>query len=266
MKRSVLFLSLIPFCILPVAAQAPRQPFNAPGRYEIQSVVSGQLLEVNASDNTKVQQNTRTDRLNQQWDIRPAGGGYFYIRSAGTGKLFSLAGDRNREGAHVVVYPRNGREDQLWRIVSVAPAEFKIISKYGRMLDVPDGSHDRGKHLQIWDPRHNQNQLFRLVLVSSASRSNYRAMNPSAPWAPREQEPRRGSPGWRHERDARACRAEVSRHIEDLPASQIAVEPVSRDERGNLIVMWHTPRASSGFCKVTRSGKIVEFKVEQMPQ
>jgi hypothetical protein len=265
-KRNVLFLPFIFFCILPAAAETPRQPFNAPGRYEIQCVVSGQLLDVSASNNTKVQQYPRNDGANQQWDIRPARGGYFYIRSVATGKLLSLAGNRNREGAHVVVYPRNGREDQLWRIVSVAPAKFKIISKYGRMLDVPDGSHDRGKHLQIWDPRHNENQLFRFVLVSAASRSAYRDIHPSAPLAPREQEPRRGSPGWRRERDARACRAEVSRHIMDLPASQIAVEPVSRDQRGNWIVTWHTPRASSGFCRVNPSGRIVQFKVEEMSQ
>lgn len=266
MKRSLLFLPFIALCILPAAAQTPQQRFNAPGRYEIQSVVSGQLVGVNTSDNTKVQQNTRTDRENQQWDIRRAGGGYFYIRSVGTGKLLSLAGNRNREGAHVVVYPRNGREDQLWRIVTVAPAEFKIISKFGRMLDVPDGSQDRGKHLQIWDPRHNENQLFRFVLVSSASRPAYGSMTPSAPWTPQEQEPRGGSPGRPRSREARACRAEVSRHIVDLRPSEIAVEPVSRDRNGNWVVMWHTPRASSGFCRVTPSGRVLEFKVEQMSQ
>lgn len=262
MTRKLFFLSSLLFCALPIAAQTPQQSFNAPGRYEIESVVSGQLLDVSTSDNTKVQQYPRTDRANQQWDIQPAGGGYFYIRSVGTGKLLSLADGSSRKGTHVIVYQQHGGQDQLWQIVSVAPAQFKIISKFGRMLDVPDGSHDRGKHLQIWDPRNNQNQLFRLILVSAAPRSSGWNGNPSASYEPQSRQPR--SRDWRREQAARACRTEVSHHIADLPESEIAADPVSRNEQGNLIVMWRTPRGSSGFCTVTPSDQIVEFKVEQM--
>jgi hypothetical protein len=262
MARNLFFLSLFFSCVLTAAAQAPQAPFNAPGRYEIESVASGQVLDVSASDNQKVQEYTRTDRENQQWDIQPAGGGYFYIRSAGTGKVLSLADGSSRKGAQVIVYAQRGSDDQLWQIQSVAPAQFKIISKYGRMLDVPNGSDERGTRLQIWDPRDNKNQRFRLVLVSLASPSSYRDGNPSSSWAP--QRPGPGSPDWRRTQGARACRTEVGRHIADLPASDISVDPVSRDEQGNLIVMWRTPRASSGYCRVTPSGEIVEFKVEEM--
>ena len=263
MARKLFFLSSLLFCALPIAAQtAPQQPFNAPGRYEIESVVSGQVLDVSTSDNTKVQQYTRTDSANQQWDIQPAGEGYFYIRSVGTGKLLSLADGSSRKGTHVIVYRQHGGQDQLWQIVSVAPAQFKIISKFGRMLDVPDGSHDRGTHLQIWDPRNNQNQLFRLVLVSAAPSSAGWNGNPSASYAPQTRRPR--SRNRRREQAARACRMEVSHHIADLPPSEIMVDPVSRDAQRNLIVMWRTPRGSSGFCTVTPSDQIVEFKVEQM--
>lgn len=262
MARKLFFLSLFLFCAFPVAAQTPQQPFNAPGRYEIQSVVSGQVLDVSTSNNTKVQQYTRTDSANQQWDIQPAGGGYFYIRSVGTGKVLSLADGSGRKGAHVIVYRQHGGQDQLWRIVSVAPARFKIISKFGRMLDVPNGSHDRGTHLQIWDPRNNQNQLFRLVLVSAAPRQAARGGYPSASYAPETRRPR--SRNRSRMQASRACRIEVSHHIADLPPSEISVDPVSRDAQRNLIVMWRTPRGSSGFCTVTPSDQIVEFKVEQM--
>jgi hypothetical protein len=262
MTRKLFCISSLLFCALPIAAQTPQQPFNAPGRYEIESVASGQVLDVSTSDNSEVQQYTRTDRENQQWDIQPAGGGYFYIRSVGTGKVLSLADGSGRKGTHVIVYQQHGGQDQLWQIVSVAPAQFKIISKYGRMLDLPNGSDERGTHLQIWDPRDNKNQLFRLVLVSAASPSAYQGMNPSAPWAP--QPPRQASPNWRREQAARACRTEVSHHIADVPLSEIAVDPVSRSAQGNLIVMWRTPRGSSGFCEVDPSEQIVEFKVEQM--
>lgn len=262
MARKLLLLFFVLFCALPIAAQTPQVPFNAPGRYEIESVASGQVLDVNNANNEQVQQYTRTDRENQQWDIEPAGGGYFYIRSVSTGKLLSLTNGSSRKGTRVVVSPQHGGEDQLWRIVGIAPAQFKIISKYGRMLDVPNGSHERGTRLQIWDPRNNNNQRFRFVLVSLTSPSAYQGMNPSTPWAP--QMPGQGSPDRLRAAGARACQAEVRRHIVGLPASEIVVDPVSRDEQGNLIVMWRTPRGSSGFCRVTPSGEIVEYKVEQM--
>src|ERR1700674_4798952 len=83
----VRWIVLLTLCgALPAAAQTPQGAFNAPGRYEIESVASNLVLDVKTSDNQTVQQYSRSHGVNQQWDIQAAGGGYFYIRSVATGK------------------------------------------------------------------------------------------------------------------------------------------------------------------------------------
>jgi hypothetical protein len=263
MVRKLFFLLAAFSFALPAAAQTPQQTFVAPGRYEIECVASGQVLDVSTSDNQQVQQYTRSDHENQQWDIQPAGGGYFHIRSVATGKVLSLSNGSSQDGTKVIVYQQQGGEGQLWQIVGVAPAQFQIISKYGKALDLPGGSNERGTHMQIWSSTGGRNQRFRLVLVGSFPNSAGWGANSSAPWASQPG----GSPdaeSWRGTQAARACRAEANRRIADLPSSEITVDPVSRDERGNLIVMWKTSRGSSGYCRVDPSNRIVEFKVEDM--
>ncbi len=262
MMRSLLFFSLICACVPPAAAQIPQQPFNAPGRYEIVSVTSGQLLDVSTSDNQTVQQYPRTDRENQQWDIQPARGGFFYIRSVGTGKVLSLSNGSSRNGTPVIVYRRQDGDAQLWQIVSVAPAQFQIVSKFGEVLDVPHGSQDRGTPIQIWSSTGNDNQRFRLVLVSANFNSANWGGDARSQWSPRR--PDAGPAAWDRRQAARACRDEVGRHITDLPLSDIEVDPISTDAQGNVIVTWRTPRSASGFCRVNSSNQIVEFKVEEM--
>jgi hypothetical protein len=262
MTRKLFFLLAAFSLALPVAAQTPQQPFAAPGRYEIQCVASGQLLDVSTADNKRVQQYTRSDRENQQWDIQPAGGGYFYIRSVGNGNVLSLANGSSRDGTQVIVYPQRGGDGQLWQIVGVGPAQFQIISKFGKALDLPNGSRDRGTGIQIWSSTGDPNQRFRLILVSSAPNSAGWGRNAPAPWDSQSGRPEQES--WGRSQAARACRMEVSRRIADLRPSDIVADPVSRDEQGDLIVMWRTSRDSSGYCRVDQSNRIVEFKVQDM--
>jgi hypothetical protein len=262
MARNLFFLLVAFFFVLPAAAQTPQQSFVAPGRYEIECVASGQVLDVSTSDNQQVQQYTRSDRENQQWDIEPAGDGYFLIRSVATGKVLSLSNGSSRDGTKVIVYQQQGGEGQLWQIVGIGPAQFQIISKFGKALNLPNGSDDRGTRMQIWRSTGDRNQRFRLILVSSASNSAGWGQGASSPWAPQSGDSDRES--WGRQQAAKACRAEATRRIADLRPSEITVDPVSRDERGNLLVMWNTSRGSSGYCRVDPSGRIVEFKVEDM--
>ena len=231
--------------------------FNGPGRYEIESKVSDLVLEVKSEDQRSVQQYTRNGRLNQEWDIQPAGNGYFYIQSAEGGKVLSLANGSGQEGTSAIVYARHGGEDQLWQIVSVSPGEFQIISKFGRALDVPHKSHEKGTRLQIWTQTGAENQRFRLVFISAAQSWGTDTSSASSP-----------TPGGSFAMDeaSRVCRSEVNHHIADLPLSGISVDPVSSDAQGNAIVFWRTARGSSGYCRVDRAGRVTQFKVEEMSQ
>ncbi len=255
MVRHAFSLALVLCCALSVAAQAPQGTFNAPGRYEIESVVSGLVLDVSSSNRQTVQQYARNGQTNQQWDIQSADGGYFYIRSADTGKALSLAEGSSRDGNHVIVYGQSGSGEQ-WQIVSAGPAQFQIVSKSGKALDVPNGSREAGTRLQIWSAGGGSNQKFRLVLVSAAPN-----------WGtPGEATAAQPPPAWDNLEAARACKDEVARRIADLPMSDISVDPISVDMQGNYITIWRTVRGSSGYCRVNRLNRVVQFKVEEMSQ
>ena len=246
------------FASLAAGAQAPPVgQFNGPGRYEIENVESGLLLDMASEDQESVQQDIRHGRLNQEWDIQPTGNGYFYIRSADQGKVLSLSQGSGREGTHAIVYAQRGGEDQLWQIVPVSPGEFQIISKFGPALDVPHKSHDKGRRLQIWTRTSAPNQRFRLVFISAAPAWGADTSTGLPP-------PPAGSMAM--EEAARACKGEVSHHIADLPRSDIYVDPVSTDAQGTSIVIWKTTRGSSGYCRVDRANRVTHFKIEELSQ
>ena len=256
MLRHAFSVMLVLCSALPIAAQAPQGTFNAPGRYEIESVVSRLVLDASSSDRQTVQQYARNGRANQQWDIQAAGNGYFYIRAADTGKVLSLSEGSSRDGNHVIVW---GQSQQLWQIVSVGPAQFQIISQSGKALDVPNGSREAGARLQIWSPGGGENQRFRLVLVSAAP--NWGTSGEAAP-----EQSTQPAPASDNLEAARACKDQVARRIADLPVSDISVDPISADAQGNYIIIWRTLRGSSGYCRVNRLNRVVEFKVEEMSQ
>jgi hypothetical protein len=254
----VRWIVLLTLCgALPAAAQTPQGAFNAPGRYEIESVASNLVLDVKTSDNQTVQQYSRSHGVNQQWDIQAAGGGYFYIRSVATGKVLSAGGDSRHDGTHIIVSAQHGGDDQFWQISIAGPAEFQIVSKLSKMLDVPKGSHEKGEHLQIWSPAGSEQQKFRLVFVSAGASGGVLSQ------AALEQPVQRGIASDSLEA-ARACQNEVARHIADLPLSDISVDPIPGTTQENNIVIWRTPRGSSGYCRVDRQNRMVEFKVEEM--
>jgi hypothetical protein len=145
----------------------------------------------------------------------------------------------------------------LWQISSAGPAEFQIVSKFNKMLDVPNGSHETGEHMQIWSPKGNVHQKFRLILVSASTSGGVTSEVALAHSVQRDA-------ASDTQEAARACKNEVARHIADLPLSDISVDPISSTTEEHNIVLWRTPRGSSGYCRVDRSNRIVEFKVEEM--
>src|SRR3977135_3649672 len=85
--------------------------FGGPGRYEITSIKSGLIIDLDRNDQITVIQYPSRGTDNQTWDIRPAGGGYFYLRNMMNGSALeaSGAGSPLRAGR----FDRN--ESQQWR-------------------------------------------------------------------------------------------------------------------------------------------------------
>lgn len=252
----LLFLALSPLNANPVKAQlSSSDTFNSPGRYEIQSVESDLLLDVAAEDHASVQQYPRRGRPNQQWDVEPADDGYFVIREVEQGMLLSLSAKSGSRGAAAVVAPPDRSDRQLWRIVPTQyPGEFQLVSRSGMVLDVAEKSHEKGGRLQGWASTGAENQRFRFILIHS-----------SRPWSGRDDRYSRDSSNYPQPGgDAkRACTDMVQSTIADTRAFDISADVVSTDSSGVAVVVWKTARGSSGFCRVDRTNRVLEFKVEQ---
>lgn len=138
--------------------------FLGKGRYRIQSVASGHFLELHRADKQTLQQWSSSGALNQQWNVEDAGSGYFYLRSAETGKL--LEAIDKRDGSSVLAKREpSGRADQKWRIVDLGNGESLIIARSGKVLDIADNSRNEGARVQIWGEHRGANQRFRFNLT-----------------------------------------------------------------------------------------------------
>jgi len=151
-------------------AQTPGPGYAGPGRYEIENVASGKVLDLNRQDQHTVVQWPRTHAQSQLWDIEDAGNGYVYVKSAATGLAMDIDGGRARDGARVITSRPAGSDSQLWKIEGRGSERF--TSRLGIALDLPHGSHDDGVEYQAWSGAGEDNQRFRLVWISGPVAAN----------------------------------------------------------------------------------------------
>src|SRR6266446_3537491 len=164
------------FAIPWAQAQAP-SGYSGPGRYQIENVASGKVLDVDLRDGRTLRQwaaaygsdqlNPPNNVRNQQWDIEDAGFGFVHIKSAQTGMNLDVQ-QPNVRAAVPVILSRPGKDQtQLWRIEDVGQGQVKITSRIGKSLDLPDGSHNNGTHFQVFPPNPGDNQKFLLFRVDA---------------------------------------------------------------------------------------------------
>jgi hypothetical protein len=162
------------FAIPAAQAQSPSGYFG-PGRYQIQNVASGKVLDVDLRDGRTVRQwaaaygsdqlNPPNNVRNQQWDIEEAGSGFVRIKSAQTGMNLDVQQPYVHEAVPVILSRPGNDQTQLWRIEDLGQGWVKITSRIGKSLDLPDGSHNNGTHLQVFPPNGGDNQKFLLFRI-----------------------------------------------------------------------------------------------------
>jgi len=124
---------------------------------------SGKVLDLDRNDQTTVIQFSNRGTDNQTWDIRPAAGGYLYLRNGMNG--YALDAGRGGRSEPVRGIPFNGGESQQWRLSPGKDGNALITSRLGRALDIPDGSDRDGVHVQVYDVDGDSNQRFILRRV-----------------------------------------------------------------------------------------------------
>lgn len=151
MKTTLLFM----IAGLPLLGQGG---FEGPGRYEIMNLKSGRVLDLDRNDRTSVIQFSSRGTDNQTWVVQPAGRGYFYLRNGMNG--FALDAGRAAKSEPVRGIPFNGGDSQQWRIDPGKDGNALITSRFGRTLDIPDGTAQDGVRVQVYDLNGDSNQRF----------------------------------------------------------------------------------------------------------
>ena len=142
--------------------------FEGPGVYEIANIKSGKVLDLDRNDQTTVIQFSSRGTDNQAWEIRPAGAGYFFLRNGMNGAALDAGGGGNSEPVRGI--PFNGGPSQQWRFDSGKDGNALIVSRYGKTLDIPDGTSRDGARVQLFDVNGDSNQRFALRRLSGGRR------------------------------------------------------------------------------------------------
>ena len=142
--------------------------FNGPGRYEMANVDTGKLVGVDMRDRSSVVQLSTSGAPSVTWEFQPAGRGFFYIRNAFTGGTLQAVSDRN--STPVTAGRFTGAPNQQWRLEPGKDGNALIVSRSGKVLDVPDGDHRDGVRLQVYDRNGDANQRFVLRAARNEGR------------------------------------------------------------------------------------------------
>jgi hypothetical protein len=173
--QAALALIAVSVFAIPLAQAQSPSAYSGPGRYQIASVASGKVLDVDLRDGRTVRQwaaaygsdqlNPANNARNQQWDIEDAGFGFVHIKSAQTGMNLDVQQPNPREAVPVILNRPGKDQTQLWRIEDVGQGQVKITSRIGKSLDLPNGSHSNGTHFQVFPPNAGDNQKFLLFRI-----------------------------------------------------------------------------------------------------
>jgi hypothetical protein len=172
LRRGVVVLAVIAAGVAAMsfgsaAALAQQVGYAGPGRYEIENVATGKVLDLNRQDAHSVVQWSRRHSLTQLWDIEDAGNGYVVVRSAENHLVLDIDGGRARDGARVLVTTANGGDSQLWKIGG-GGSEVRFTSRLNIALDLPHGAPGDGTEYQVWSSADQNNQRFRLIWRGAA--------------------------------------------------------------------------------------------------
>jgi glucosylceramidase len=106
--------------------------------------------------------------LDQVWTLQSAGGGYYNLVNANSGKALDDTNGSTQNGNPMQQWTISGtgNSNQQWQIVSLGNGYYKIVSRTsGLVLDLTNGNTDDGTTIQQWSGGGtNPNQSWQFVL------------------------------------------------------------------------------------------------------
>jgi hypothetical protein len=136
---------------------------------------SGKAMDVSGvstSDGAAVQQWTRHDGLNQQWQFVDSGGGFFRLRARHSGKVLDVSGASTADGADVFQWSDHNGTNQQFRLADSAGGFVRLINRNSnKAVEVRGGSTADGARVDQLSDTGAANQQWQLVPISGSSGS-----------------------------------------------------------------------------------------------
>lgn len=148
-------------------AGVPRDPLA--GRFMIEVVASGLVLDLRMEDKRIVQQWSNSGAANQRWETENLGSGFYFIKSLENGQALTID-DRPRDGVFVFTAPPDrSRESQQWQLKDAGNGQVYLLTRRGRALEFTSSIRSTGSRPQLTSPGDRETQKFKLLPVAGTS-------------------------------------------------------------------------------------------------
>jgi endoglycosylceramidase len=130
--------------------------------YHVESVNSGKVLGVSASEGTAVQQ-SRSGADSQRWAISSVGDNVYRIETLGTEQALAVGQPAEGNGAAVIAEAWTGTDRQRWQVELVGNDVYRLRNvASGKVADVAGQSTADGAPVHQWADTGGDNQRWRL--------------------------------------------------------------------------------------------------------
>ncbi len=143
-------------------------PINFAGKFEIQSVSCGQVLDVSGgstANNAPIVQWPYQSNANQLWNFIPTSNGYYQIKNAYSALDLNVVGASTTNGAGIVQYQFGTQGNDQWLPVRQSDGSYVFYNRNsGSLLDSP-GVTTQTKTVQLdqWGAHGTPNQRFNVI-------------------------------------------------------------------------------------------------------
>jgi hypothetical protein len=143
--------------------------------YLLVNRASGKALDVYnlaTNDGARIDQWTRNDGNQQQWQLADSGSGYYRLKSRLSGKVLDVSNFSTANGGSIVQWADTNGTNQQWRLADSSDGYVRFINRNSnKALEVQGASTADGANIVQYDDWNGNNQQWQLVRVGSGSSS-----------------------------------------------------------------------------------------------
>ncbi|MEU7999451.1 RICIN domain-containing protein [Micromonospora sp. NPDC049060] len=155
------------------AAPAAAATVDTSAWYVLLNRNSGKALDLYASatnDGARINQWTRHDGANQQWQFLDSGGGYYRLKSRHSGKVLDVHNWSTADGGAIVQWSDTNATNQQFRLADSDGGHVRLISRHsGKAVEVQGASTADGGNIVQYSDWNGANQQWQLVRVDSGN-------------------------------------------------------------------------------------------------